>query len=356
MTFAAAASVVLALAAGVPEHFVKARVETRSAASGLRAVFDAAVRSPGPAWIAYAVPARGAQQMCCYRSIDSIGKVAPGCYLERSEGAFSINRDDDAPPLADTRDFIVLFRADGGRVERLRMLSRGCGADFGGLPLHWIDDVRTDESLTLLASLVGEGVSSSKRKTKAKGAMSEPAIGAIAMHDDPRADALLEGYAAAGQPREVRKQAVFWLGHMRGRRGYEIVRGLSKSDADPDLREHAVFALSQSGEPEAIDAIVEVARADKDAHVRGQALFWLGQAAGKKALGELTRAAEEDPETEVKKKAVFAISQLPAEEGVPILIRLARENRNPVVRKQAMFWLGQSGDERALAFFEEVLK
>jgi hypothetical protein len=26
------------------------------------------------------------------------------------------------------------------------------------------------------------------------------------------------------------------------------------------------------------------------------------------------------------------------------------------VRKQAMFWLGQLQDERALAFFEEVLK
>jgi len=26
------------------------------------------------------------------------------------------------------------------------------------------------------------------------------------------------------------------------------------------------------------------------------------------------------------------------------------------VREQAMFWLGQSGDSRALAFFEEVLR
>jgi HEAT repeat protein len=52
---------------------------------------------------------------------------------------------------------------------------------------------------------------------------------------------------------------------------------------------------------------------------------------------------------------VFALSQLPKDEGIPLLIRTARDNRNPAVRKQAMFWLGQSGNPRALAFFEEVL-
>jgi hypothetical protein len=40
---------------------------------------------------------------------------------------------------------------------------------------------------------------------------------------------------------------------------------------------------------------------------------------------------------------------------VPKLIALARTHRDPGVRKQAMFWLGQSGDPRAVAFFEEVL-
>jgi HEAT repeat protein len=90
--------------------------------------------------------------------------------------------------------------------------------------------------------------------------------------------------------------------------------------------------------------------------VRGQALFWLAQKAGKKAAGAISSAIDNDPDTEVKKKAVFALQQLPDGEGVPMLIQVARANRNPAVRKQAMFWLGQSGDPRALAFFEEVLR
>ena len=41
---------------------------------------------------------------------------------------------------------------------------------------------------------------------------------------------------------------------------------------------------------------------------------------------------------------------------MPRLITLARSHRDPRVREKAMFWLGQSGDPRALALFEEILR
>ena len=74
------------------------------------------------------------------------------------------------------------------------------------------------------------------------------------------------------------------------------------------------------------------------------------------APGAIRTAVDDDPEIEVKKKAVFALSQLPKDESVPLLMSLARTHQSYEVRKQAMFWLGQSGDPRALAFFEDVLK
>ena len=89
--------------------------------------------------------------------------------------------------------------------------------------------------------------------------------------------------------------------------------------------------------------------------MRSDALFWLGQRAGDQAVAAITEAIDRDPETEVKQRAVFALSQLPKDEGMPKLIEVARNNRNAVVRKQAMFWLGQSNDPRALRFFEEIL-
>ena len=75
-----------------------------------------------------------------------------------------------------------------------------------------------------------------------------------------------------------------------------------------------------------------------------------------RAVAALEGAVTDDPDRDVRKKAVFAISQLPKDEGVPTLIALARTHRDADVRKQAMFWLGQSGDQRAVGFFEEVLR
>ena len=68
-----------------------------------------------------------------------------------------------------------------------------------------------------------------------------------------------------------------------------------------------------------------------------------------------TKGKIQSPEIDNGKKAVFGISQLPPDEGVPLLIELAQTHSHPKVRKQAMFWLGQSGDQRALDFFERIL-
>ena len=70
-------------------------------------------------------------------------------------------------------------------------------------------------------------------------------------------------------------------------------------------------------------------------------------------LGKMVES--HDADTEVQKQAVFAISQRPKDEAVPLLIKIARTHAKPEVRKQAIFWLGQTGDERALEFFKEIL-
>ena len=58
----------------------------------------------------------------------------------------------------------------------------------------------------------------------------------------------------------------------------------------------------------------------------------------------------------MKRRAVSALRELPNGDGIPLLIQLAKTSRDPEVRKQAMSSLGQSRDQRAVAFFEDVLK
>jgi HEAT repeat protein len=256
----------------------------------------------------------------------------------------------ESPP-----DFLVLYRAEGGRVQKIRTFSPECELDAGGLPLIWLTGVRPADSVAWLSTFVTAGGASAEGESDDENHLGNSALTAIAFHGDNSAQRALEGFAARGQPERVREHAAFWLGAARGRQGYEALTRLVQDDADEHFREKAVFALYVSKEPEAVDAIIGVAHHDSSAHVRGQALFWLAQKAGKKAEATITEAIENDPETDVKKRAVFALSQLPKDEGVPLLIQVAKTNTNGVVRKQAMFWLGQSHDPRALAFFEEVL-
>jgi len=331
-----------------PQEILNARIERRPAASGLAAVVrDEIASRPGPAWIGWSVPMRSEDSARCWSSDGPGGDRCRGCQLEEREGFTGTTHEDGAEPLESSGRARILLRVEAGRVGRVRAFSEDCPLDAGGLPLVWFEDVKPAESIAWLATLVGQ-----PKGERLDGAVTM----AIALHADPSADAALERFLAAGQPLELRKQAAFWMGQARGARGFEALKQILRDDEDRQLREHAIFALTQRHEPAALDTIIEAARRDPDAHVRGQALFWLAQSASRRAPDAIRRALDDDPEVEVKKKAVFALSQLPKDEGLPLLMSLARTHQSYEVRKQAMFWLGQSGDPRALAFFEDVLR
>ena len=319
-------------------HIANAKLDTRPASAGLEQEYRGIVEAAAaPAWIGYSVAAiEGDHRECCW---DGGGSCR--CSLESGHSEASGRSD----RLESSGRIAVLIRVEGKQVGKIRVYGENCELDAGGLPVHWLTDVKPAESVALLATFVSGGDQ-----------LSDSAIMAIALHEDQAADRAMNEFIAPARPDAVREKAIFWLGAARGKRGYEVLRRVVREDPSDKIREKAVFALSINKTPEAVDSIIEAAKSDKSAHVRGQALFWLGQKSGQKAAATITDAIANDPDTEVKKHAVFSLSQLPKDQGVPLLIQTARNNRNPEVRKQAMFWLGQSQDARALAFFEEVLK
>ena len=318
-----------------------ARLERRSAASGLEAALRAP--APSPAWFVWAVDSPPEIRA---RPGGSDGWRECRCSLEDSSSGFNVSdRDDSVAPRT-----LILSRFESGRPARLEVLSADCRVDAGGMPVVWLDEVRPAESVAWLEKLLPNGPREGRDRVTR-----ERVIAAIALHADPAADAALERFAAPASDEAVRKKAAFWLGEARGRRGLETLRRLAKGDASDEVRRAVTFALSVSPVPEAVDALIGMAKSDASSRVRGQALFWLAQKAGRRAAGAIADAIRDDPETEVKKKAVFALAQLPSDESVTELIRVAKTNRNPEVRRQALFWLGQSKDPRALSYIEEVL-
>jgi hypothetical protein len=340
-----------------PPGLRNANVETRAVpAGGLAAEVRRQAGAPGPRWIGYSQPViQGKHRMCCFQSISGSGKgrkhfCCGGCMLERESQSFTMGDDGDRPlQLEGSPGLVVLLRAERGRIGKVRALDDECGIDAGGLSFAWLTEVRPEESIALLGSIVRQMDDDGDEDAYGS------ALAAVALTAHPSADALLEKLLASGQPRELRKQAAFWTGNSRGPRGFEILRRVIPNDPDADFRQHGTFALSQSSAPAAIELVISMAKTDPDGEVRGQALFWLAQRAGDRTAQTIENAIRDDPDEEVKKKAVFALSQLPRGQAVPELIRVARTNRNAEVRKQAIFWLGQTRDPRALAFIEEIL-
>jgi HEAT repeat protein len=281
----------------------------------------------------------------------------------------------------------VLHEPSDGSIARLEIYNLDRQREYGGYPVYWLGRAGNEDSLTYLRGVVDSNQTGDANKHS---------IVAIGLHDDPRVGGMLEEFVRSSKVDKVRTTAVFWLGQIPGHNPFlvDLVRneqesaslrkeaafaigiskepgamasleGLYPSVSDREVKKQIIFAASLTNndaptagrsDDDGINFLIKVAQSDSDRELRKQALFWLGQRAGKRSLEVLGDVVEKsDDDTEVQKQAVFAISQRPKDEAVPLLIKIARTHAKPAVRKQAMFWLGQTGDDRALEFFKEIL-
>jgi hypothetical protein len=320
----------LVLFAALPlfaQNFTNAHVTPVRAAADLGAQIRAA-----SGWIGYSVPA--------------VAKFQSGecgfCTLADNHDRF-YSSDSHTATTDIARDAMVMYRVEGGSIERIHVYSTNCSVDGDGKNVAWIESVDPRASIRFLETLIDE-----ERRN---------ALDAIAFHADDSATDVLDRVAHSTRATELRGHALFWLGLERGARGYEIVRAITTNSNEPSqLREKGIFAMMQSHQPRAVDDVLSIAKRDDNSHVRGQALFWLSQEAGKKAVAGLRDAVDNDPDSSVKERAVFGISQLPNDQSIPMLADLMRNHRSASVRKKAAFWLGQKNDPRAFDAIEEFLR
>ena len=334
----------LAMAQQQTPKVVNAQFHAEPAGAGLSATVDRFQHSNGPLWFGYEVASvpRSHFAVCSGDTESSMDDGCCGVYqLEESNHTF---RSSDGYQATVT-GIDVLVRIDQGAVDKVLVIGTGCRLDAGGLPFTWLTDVKADDSVQWLSSLV---TADNKRRT-------DQALAAIAMHETAKATVALERFSSSANPLWLRDKAGFWLGAERGHDGMLALEKLT-SDPDPEFRKKLAFDLSVNHDPAAVDDIIRMAKSDTDTRVREQAIFWVAQKAGAKAVATLKDAVKNDPEIAVRKKAVFALSQLPKDEAVPELLHVAQTNPSPEVRKDAIFWLGQTQDPRALAYFEQILE
>jgi hypothetical protein len=118
---------------------------------------------------------------------------------------------------------MLLARFERGKVVKLRTLTPNCDVDAGGMPLVWLNDVRSTDSVRWLSTLVDE--SSSDREVQT---LSRAAITAIGLHATDAAPQLIQ-IARTTTNRNYRRQAMNWLGQSKDPRATAFFEDVLKA-------------------------------------------------------------------------------------------------------------------------------
>ncbi len=183
----------------------------------------------------------------------------------------------------------------------------------------------------------------------------EKAIFALSQHNSERAMRSLRDFAVkADAPRNLRENAIFWLGQSEKSDNAGFLKSLYKSVKEESLKEKIIFSIAQHGSRENQRWLIEVA-ADPSENVetRKKAIFWAGQSGV--PLPELFGLYDRTPDREIREGLIFAYSQRSDKAAVDKLIQIARTEKDKDLRKNALFWLSQSKDPRVAEVLEEML-
>ncbi len=112
--------------------------------------------------------------------------------------------------------------------------------------------------------------------------MAEGALAGLAFHADPAAPLALVHLGRESDDDEVRAQAQFWLAQTGDPRAARWIRETIARDPSDEVREQSVFALSQVAD--ATPQLLALLRESADREVKRQAIFWLGQSDDPRAV------------------------------------------------------------------------
>jgi hypothetical protein len=244
----------LAIGQGPSKSLVNAQLETRQVALSLEREIAALAARRDDRWVAYRIAVTHGRSLECY---------------ERSR----IN-------LEPAKEIIVLARLEAGGVVRLRTATPDCEIDAGGLPVVWLEAVKTDDSAAWLTSLLNASPATIEWFNR----VARPALVALGMHDGNVATKALIATARDHQNTKMRSDALFWLGQRAGNEALATISEAIDRDPETEVKRRAVFALSQLPKDEGVPKLIEVARNNKNTAVRRQAMFWLGQSNDPRAL------------------------------------------------------------------------
>ena len=216
--------------------------------------------------------------------------------------------------------------------------------------VFWLHQVRSPEALDALEAILEESDDAD---------MQEKAIFSISQRSgDERAMQILRDYAQrTDAPRELRENAIFWIGQNPRAGGASYLIELYDSVQDEELKERIIFGVAQSRDQEATDWLLDrVMDESESVEVRKNALFWAGQGGGRLDMERLQELYGTLTDTEMKEQVIFVASQRRDSGAVDFLMSVAESEQDPELKERAIFWLGQSKDPRVGEFLLRLIR
>jgi HEAT repeat protein len=213
--------------------------------------------------------------------------------------------------------------------------------------VFWLSRVRTPEAGAALESILQQATDPQ---------VQEQAVYALSQQGTPRAIEVLKEYVQrAGAPRNVRSQAVYWLGRDRENGGPTYLRQIYSTLGDSELKQQALHAVSQSGTAEDRAWLLERAKdANETEDVRASALYWASRAG--LSVADLRGLYDELRGAEIRSQVMFALSRSEEPAAVDALMDIATKETDLELRQQAVHWLGRSSDPRAAEFLLRLIR
>lgn len=250
---------------------------------------------------------------------------------------------------AELREKAVFMVSRKGTPEAEAILMRVARTDPSSevreQAVFWLSNSGSERSLQFIEEIL---------RTSGDTELREKAIYALSRHSNPRAQAVLRGYAESeGAPAELREKAIFWIGQRGTPESATYLRTLFGRTRDAELKEKLVAAMARTrGNERWLMGVAGDAREPED--VRKQALFWAGRSSAV-STAELASTYDTLRDRELKEHAIFILSQRGDSAAIDKLIAIARRDSDSEMREKAVFWLGRSKDPRAAQTLSEII-
>ncbi len=189
--------------------------------------------------------------------------------------------------------FLLYSESGGDMPERVEVYNLDRQRDYEGFPVYWLGRAQSAESLGLLRRLVTQP----SGKT-----LDENLTQAVALHDDPQAESMLEELARKAPSEAGRVRAIFWLGRLGGH--LPLLSALARDAGEAlSVRQESVRAISKGSDPQALTTLRDLYTSVNELPLKEEIIDAAAKSRQQGTTDFLTQIAQSDENAELSRRA-----------------------------------------------------